>query len=68
MAHVANKGADCVQNNSAPQPVFKEQNCFHILKIRQGKRPFLSKTIKKFNVNNRTQMTTVEMNDGIFFT
>lgn len=36
MAHVANKGADCVQNSTAPQPIFKEQDCFHILKIKKN--------------------------------
>lgn len=41
MAHVVNKGADCVQNSTAPQPIFKEQDCFDILKILQGKRTFL---------------------------
>lgn len=32
LAHVANKGADCVQNNTAPQPIFKENEFFHFFK------------------------------------
>lgn len=48
MAHVANKGADCVQNNTAPEPIFK-QDCFHILKILLGKRTFLPNVKLLFN-------------------
>lgn len=48
MAHVANKGADCVENNTAPQPIFKERDFFHILKNTAGREHILTELVTAF--------------------